>query len=199
MDINKCIPNVILNPINNWTNILHIVINFIYYIGEYMDFIIIFLGLLTLRNNCLLIIFYLAGVGCCIILNYILKIIIQIPRPCINQDFFNMLLKNKEKFVSRNGKKYNIYGMPSGHLQLCGYTLVFISLFIKNYLVSLMYLFVALLTMYQRVIYEHNSVLQVIIGVLVGGVLGVGMYYQTKNQIIGNLAEKDDDLCFIYS
>lgn len=198
MELNKIVPKVIIKPIDDWTNIYQIVINLIYYFGEYMDNAIICLGLLSLRNNCLIIIIiYLIGVGLCVTLNYILKKIIRLPRPCINQQLFDILLKNDVEFVSCNEKKYHIYGMPSGHSQLCGYTLVFISMFLKNHLVTGLYLFVTLLTMYQRVIYDHQSILQVIIGVVIGCVIGLGIYNLTKNHIKGNLTAKEDDLYYL--
>ena len=51
--------------------------------------------------------------------------------------------------------------------------------------------------MYQRVKYEHHTVLQVVIGVTIGCLLGVGMYYYAKKKIAGKLDEKEDDNCFI--
>jgi len=197
MELKKTVPDVIITPITEWTNISQIVTNLIYYMGEYMDSAIFFLGLITLRNNLLLYFYFFIGISLSAILNFILKKIIKIKRPCINNHLFDLLLKNNEEYVERNDKTYHIYGMPSGHSQSCGYAFIFLTLFLKDNYISLFYLLIGILTMYQRVKYEHHTILQVIIGVTIGCLLGVGMYHYAEKNIAGNLVEKEDDNCFI--
>jgi membrane-associated phospholipid phosphatase len=197
MELKKTVPDVIITPITEWTNISQIVTNLIYYMGEYMDSAIFFLGLITLRNNLLLYFYFFIGISLSAILNFILKKIIKIKRPCINNHLFDLLLKNNEEYVERNDKTYHIYGMPSGHSQSCGYAFIFLTLFLKDNYISLFYLLIGILTMYQRVKYEHHTILQVIIGVTIGCLLGVGMYHYAEKKIAGNLVEKEDDNCFI--
>jgi len=197
MELNKSVPNIVIKPITNWTNIPHIVTNLIFYVGEYMHSAIFFLGLFTLRNNLLL--YFLFFIGLCLsaILNLLLKQIIKIRRPIIDTHLFDICLKNKEDYVYRNNRRYHIYGMPSGHSQICGYTFAFLSLFLKDYYIGAFYLIITLITMYQRVKYKHHTILQVIIGVSIGCLLGFGMYYYAGKKIAGNLTEKEDDNCFI--
>ena len=197
MELKKTVPDVVITPINKWTNIKHIVTNFIYYMGEYMDSAIFFLGLITLRKNLLLYFFFFVGLSVGVALNFILKKIIRIRRPCINVHLFDLMLKNNEEYVERNNKKYHIYGMPSGHSQSCGFAFVFLTLFLKDKYISLFYLLISIITMYQRVKYEHHTVLQVIVGVTIGCLLGVGMYYFAEKNIAGKLVEKEDDNCLI--
>ena len=57
-----------------------------------------------------------------------------------------------------------------------------------------MYLLVSLLTMYQRVLFNEHTVLQVFAGALVGILFGGFMYLLAQQKIIGKLrAKKDDD------
>lgn len=186
-----------IEPITDWINVSHIVTNLIYYVGEYMDSGIFILGLITLRKNLVLYSYFFVGLSLGAILNFILKKIIRIRRPCINIHLFDLMLKNNQEYVERNCKKYHIYGMPSGHSQSCGFALIFLTLFLKDNYISLFYLLINILTMYQRVKYEHHTVLQVIIGVSIGCLLGVGMYYYAREKIGGKLVEKEDDNCFI--
>ena len=197
MELKKTVADVVITPITEWTNIMHIVSNLIYYVGEYMDSAIFFLGLITLRKNLLLYFYFFVGLSLGACLNFILKKIIRIRRPCINIHLFDLLLKKNEEYVERNDRKYHIYGMPSGHSQSCGYAFAFFTLFLKDNNISLFYLFISILTMYQRVKYEHHTVLQVIIGATIGCLLGVGMYYYAGNKFAGKLEEKEDDNCFI--
>ena len=197
MELKKTVPDVVITPINEWTNISHIATNLIYYVGEYMDSAIFFLGLISLRKNLLLYFYFFIGLSLGAILNFILKKIIRIKRPCINIHLFDLMLKNNQEYVERNNKKYHIYGMPSGHSQSCGYAFTFLTLFLKDNYTSLFYLLISILTMYQRVNYEHHTVLQVIIGATIGCLLGVGMYYFAEKKIAGKLVEKEDDNCFI--
>jgi|UniRef100_A0A6C0ILQ1 membrane-associated phospholipid phosphatase len=197
MELKKTVPDVIIKPITNWTNISHIVTNFVYYVGEYMDSAIFFMGLFTLRKKLLLYLFFFVGLCLCVLLNFVLKKIIRIRRPCINIHLFDLLVGENEEYVERNDKKYHIYGMPSGHSQLCGYAFIFLTLFLRDNYISLFYFLISILTMYQRVKYEHHTVLQVIIGVTIGCLWGVGIYYFAGKQIAGKLVEKEDDNCLI--
>ena len=64
--------------------------------------------------------------------------------------------------------------MPSGHSQLAVYSLVFITLVLreKHYAIILLFSVLTVATMAQRVITKVHSLEQVIVGGLLGGVLG---------------------------
>jgi len=191
------LPEVIIYPISDWTNLPHIVTNLVYYIGEYIDSVLFFTGLYTLRNNRLLYLLFCLGFVLCIIFNYILKKIIRIRRPCINAHLFDLLMKNNKEYVKRNDIPYHIYGMPSGRSQLCGFVFVYLTLFLRDNFISLVYLLICIITMLQRVKYEHNTILQVTVGVFIGCLFGVIMYFFSKNIIAGNLMTKKDDNCYL--
>lgn len=197
MVLDKTVPSVIIKPITEWTNIPHIVANFIYYVGEYMDCTIFFIGLFFLRKNLLLYFFFFVGICICGVLSFILKKLIKIRRPCINIHLFDFLLRNNEEYVMRNDKIYHIYGMPSGHSLVGGFAFVFLTLYLRNTFISLFYLLIGIITMYQRVKYEHHTFLQVTIGAFIGCLVGGGMFYFAEKKIAGNLVEKEDDNCFI--
>lgn len=197
MKLNTCVPDIVINPITNWTNIQHITTNLIFYVGEYMHGAIFFLGLFTLRNNLLIYFLYFTGLCLSSILNLLFKKIIKIRRPIIDKHLFDLCLKNKEDYVYRNDKKYHIYGMPSGHSQICGYAFTYFTLLLQDYVTSIFYLIITLITMYQRVKYQHHTILQVFIGVSIGCLLGFGMYYYTRKKNAGKLDVKDDDYCYL--
>lgn len=193
MELNKNVPNIILNPISDWFDISNIFKNFIFYIGEYMDSAIIFITFLVLYKQYFLFFVYFIGVSICVFLNFILKKIIKQRRPCIDKNLFFIMLQNNEEYVSRNNKKYHVYGMPSGHSQLCGYSSTFIFLFLKNKYYLFLYILISFITLFQRVIYFHHTINQVILGFLIGCLLGGLLFYYFKKYIAGNLKEKEDD------
>lgn len=197
MELNKSVPDVIIKPIERWTNVSHIVKNLIYYIGEYMHIGLIFIGYFTLINKISLYYFFAIGLCLCSLINFVLKSIIKVRRPCINPILFKMLLESEKYFITRNNKKYHIFGMPSGHSQSCGYAFIFFTLLLKDNYISLFYLSICILTMYQRVNYGHHTFLQTIIGFTIGCIFGVVTYIFLNNINSGNLKTREDDNCYI--
>ena len=98
---------------------------------------------------------YIAGFIGNEVLNRVLKPMIQDPRPVP---------------ISPT----DTYGMPSGHSQLAAYSLVFITLALreKHYGWILLFVFLTVATMAQRVITQVHSLEQVIVGGLLGGIIG---------------------------
>ena len=68
--------------------------------------------------------------------------------------------------------------MPSGHSQLAAYSLIFMTLVLreKHYAIILLFLGLTVATMAQRVITKVHSLEQVIIGGLLGGCIGYITY-----------------------
>ena len=83
--------------------------------------------------------------------------------------------------------------MPSGHTQSMIFSTIFIyfSLRKKNWLY--VYLFISVLTMAQRVVYNHHTIFQVIVGALVGAGFGYLVYFLAREKIKGRITEKVDD------
>jgi len=110
---------------------------------------------------------YIAGFIGNEVLNRVLKQIIQEPRPVP---------------ISPT----NIYGMPSAHSQLAAYSLVFITLVLreKHYGWILLFVFLTVGTMIQRVVTQVHSLEQVIVGGLLGGVIGYLLQKIGKKNIL---------------
>ena len=105
------------------------------------------------------------------ILNKMIKQMLKIPRPT-NQLFFNKLEK-------LNGVEK--YGMPSGHAQSIGYSIGFLCNMISktnNYFI--LALFIGLITLNQRYKYRRHSIPQLGIGLIIGLIFGILVYYITK-------------------
>jgi membrane-associated phospholipid phosphatase len=134
---------------------------------------------------------YLLGTFFNIIINYILKGLIKEPRPVDDVHIFNMQLNNAYLKGEQLGN--HRYGMPSGHSQAVFFSVFFIYLALKNIKITALYLFVAFLTLYQRVKYKNHSVLQVIIGSLVGILVAYVFYKYGGHLVKKELKEKTDD------
>ena len=131
--------------------------------------------------------YYLIGYVLNILLNYVLKGIIRQPRPNEDKKLIEMALHNGKRFG------YDIYGMPSGHSQGVFYSTAFIHLILKNPQVTLIFFLFSLNTIIQRVNYKNHTILQVLIGALVGIAFANIVYYYAQNIIQGNLKLKKDD------
>lgn len=193
----NAVKNVVIPQIKDIENISFAANYFIYHVGENMHKMAPFLVLIPLRNHHMLFLFYFIGFCISVILNFIMKFAIQQRRPCINVFLFEQCLKNGETHVKRNNKKYFIYGMPSGHSQIVGYTLSFIVVFLKDKWISFIFFMLTILTMYQRILYQHHTLLQTLVGVSIGLTSGLIMHHYSVKYIEGPLYEKPDDDCHI--
>jgi membrane-associated phospholipid phosphatase len=131
--------------------------------------------------------YYFCGYIFNILLNYVLKGLIQQPRPEEDSKLIEIALSKGKRFG------YDIYGMPSGHSQAVFYSTAFIHLVIKNPLITLIFFLFSLNTMIQRVNYKNHTVLQVIVGALVGITFAYAVYYYSTKRIVGRLNPKRDD------
>jgi membrane-associated phospholipid phosphatase len=128
-----------------------------------------------------------------IVLNILLKIIIQQPRPMGEEErkVFE-LAKNRGKIFP-----FNTYGMPSGHTQYSFFSLFFIAFKLESPTITLFYSLITLLTMYQRVEFKYHTLFQVIVGAMIGASLGYATYLYSRKCIAGNINKKEDDNSFI--
>jgi membrane-associated phospholipid phosphatase len=167
---------------------------FIYNFGKTGPFILFLSSLYLLWKKSNSFYYYVCGIFLSEILNLVLKGIIKEPRPSEDPKLFNIALKHSIRFKFANGYPHDIFGMPSGHAQSAFFSTIFIYLTLKDVKISFLYLIVSLLTMYQRVIFNEHTVLQVFAGALVGILFGGFMYLLAQQKIIGKLrAKKDDD------
>jgi membrane-associated phospholipid phosphatase len=114
---------------------------------------------------------FLFGWVGCYLLNLFLKWFCLQPRPSTDLAFFKLSL-NREK--NRNNPIWimNYCGMPSGHAQFAGFALVYVILSTSSWWVWAFMLLLSIITCVQRVLTQAHTLLQVMVGLLVGMVWG---------------------------
>jgi membrane-associated phospholipid phosphatase len=131
--------------------------------------------------------------GITILINVVVKGIIQQPRPSIDPKTFDLMMKNKERYIYKHGMPYDIFGMPSGHSQSVIFSTIFIYFSLRNLKILLLYVFISIITLFQRVTDDHHTVSQVIVGSSIGFILGYIGYTMAKINIEGKKTAKKDD------
>ena len=162
-------------------------------VGGYGPIILNFLSIYLLWDKNNLLFYYIIGIFVNAILNLVLKGIFQQPRPSEDYDKFNLALKHGKRFIFKNGVPFDVFGMPSGHAQSCLYSTVFIYLALQKTNILYLYLFFSLLTIIQRVVYNHHTVFQVIVGAFVGVAFGYFVFSLAEKKIKNRIREKPDD------
>jgi len=165
--------------------------NIINDIGEYGPLILFFNSLTLLWSKKSLFFYYIIGFFINLLLNIFLKMIFQQPRPSVDIKLFESIKNNRK--MNNNIILFDMFGMPSGHTQLCFFSVTFIFLSLKKYNILLGYLLISFLTMYQRVKYNYHTMLQVFFGSIIGCLLGYIMYYISQKNIKGFIKVKPDD------
>ena len=164
-------------------------------IGEKGPLILMIMSIFLLWSRKNQLIYCIIGTFANSFLNVFLKGFFQQLRPSVNIDSktFQLALKNGKRFIFKNGIPYNIFGMPSGHAQLCLFYTVFVFMCLRQYNILGVYLLISLLTAYQRVKHSHHTILQVFAGGIVGICVGYVTYILTNNNIKGLIKKKPDD------
>ena len=163
-------------------------------IGSNGPLILLFTSIYLLLNSQNGLYYYIVGYVLSMLFNLILKGILKQPRPIYDQDLFKVALNynKKHNFMI----PYNLYGMPSGHAQSVFYSTIFIYLMFKNSKITLFYLIISLITLFQRVEGLWHTVFQVIIGSFVGLIFGYFIFYMYQQKMMGSLKFKKDDFAF---
>jgi len=162
-------------------------------LGRYGRQIIGFATLLILctLGNTMTLGYYALGSLICILANIILKILIKQPRPKDDKPDFNFLIQNNKRV------SYDKFGMPSGHAQFMFFTLTFTAFMMRGYKyywwLMTCYTFLTINTVIQRVRNDNHTVVQVLVGSILGAMFGVGTYYVTKSKLRGKMNAKEDD------
>ena len=157
-------------------------------IGYYGPIILATLSLFLLYPTKTYLLFYVVGFIFNIVVNNILKQIIKQPRPKGDLDIFD---PSKKHSYSHN--PVQVYGMPSGHSQMVLFSTTYIYLVLKNIPLTLLYVLLTLNTIVQRIRYKNHTVMQVIVGSLVGALVACIAYKYAKNNLLGKLDLKPDD------
>jgi membrane-associated phospholipid phosphatase len=149
---------------------MNIVFKLLGYFGPYiLNVISLILLFIYFKYNILFC--YFIGIVINLTINFIVKIIVKNPRPKEDKSLFNT-----KKNINKKRLWFDKYGFPSGHSQSCAYSLTFISLVFKNVYIFLFYLFITLVTSYQRVQNKNHTLIQVIGGLIFGSIFGIIMF-----------------------
>lgn len=165
----------------------HFFINILDIVGLFAPSILFLLSLMLLWTKSYFFIYYVIGFGLNMLLNLLLKGIIQQPRPSEDKQLIN-IAKNNGKRIS-----YDVYGMPSGHAQLCFYSLCFVYLVFHNWKWFLIYFLISLTTLFQRVKYKNHTVFQVLVGSIIGAIFSYFIFYISKRNIGGKWIKKKEE------
>jgi membrane-associated phospholipid phosphatase len=163
------------------------------YLGSNGPFILFFLSNFLLWNKHNLYFFYCIGIFVNTILNLIIKGILQQPRPSEDPTLFHLAINRGKRFIFKDYFPHDIFGMPSGHVQASFFSVVFIYFSLKNITVLYIYVFIAILTMSQRIVYNHHTILQVAVGAIFGSLFGYFFYYLAQQKLKGIMDIKPDD------
>jgi membrane-associated phospholipid phosphatase len=163
------------------------------YLGGFGPIILFLYSVYLLWNKQNLLFYYTIGFFSNSLLNTILKGIIQQPRPLEDVNLFNLAIKNVNKDIFRNGLPFDLFGMPSGHAQSVLFSTVFIYLALKKQTILLFYLFVSGFTMFQRVYNNYHTILQIIVGNIIGALFAWFVFHLAQQKLKGRIREKHDD------
>lgn len=157
------------------------------YIGVWTPFIFFFLSLFLLRNKITYSFYYIVGFIFNFILNSLLKLIIQEPRPDKDSRTIDI--------GTTNGKRFgpDVYGMPSGHGQMNAYNLAFITASLHSSAITCLYLVFTIISISQRYIYNNHTILQLFVGLCIGLAVGITTYIIVNKKVRGIINEKKDD------
>jgi membrane-associated phospholipid phosphatase len=157
------------------------------YLGVMAPIVLLVISILLLQNKKYYFKAYIIGYGLNILLNSILKYAIKEPRPSKDMRIFEIAIANEKRIG------FDKYGMPSGHAQTCGYSLVYITMVLNNSYITGLYLIITLISLYQRYKYFNHTILQLIIGLIVGMTFGYITYCAGNKYIKGNFKMRPDD------
>ena len=175
-------------------NYFNLAYTFLGFYGPYLLFVSSFF---LLYNKNVLLGYYLFGFFFNILANFFLKNIIKQPRPehpdkpsLYDNNAINKIINS---FKASQGK-LQTYGMPSKHMQLCFYSIVFMFFALRSHkylpLIMLAYLGVSIVTAFQRVSSYDHSPFQVAVGCIVGAIIGYGLYNMTVSRLNGKILPK---------
>ena len=157
------------------------------YIGAFSPIYMFFITLFLLRHKNLYFFYYIYGTITNIILNLLLKLIIKQPRPNEDYKVISIATANGERFGP------DVYGMPSGHAQSGAFNFAYITFIFQNASLSCFYLIISFITLAQRYIYKNHTLLQLLVGLIIGLGMGYSVFKYTNTLIKGQLTHKKDD------
>jgi len=166
----------------------------IYFIGQNGPFLLFVFAILFLWTRKNMLFYYLIGIFINSILNLVLKGIFQQPRPGEYKKQFDAMIKHGKTIVFKDtGIPFDIFGMPSGHVQSCLFSTVFVFLTLKRMDVLFLFALITLVTLYQRVNYNYHTFFQTVVGGFCGAAFAAMVFYLSREKLKGKVREKRDD------
>ena len=162
-------------------------------LGFYGPFILIILSVYLLWNHKNLLFYYVIGIFANMILNIILKGIIQEPRPIFDDKKVSLAVTHAKRLFYQNGVPFNLFGMPSGHSQNSFFSTIFIYLALRKLNITYIYIALTILTCIQRISSHYHSINQVIVGSFIGSLFAFFIYYLARTNLQGKIRAKYDD------
>jgi len=157
------------------------------YIGVQGPFLLVVLSIILLFNQQNYLKFFFVGLIVNTILNVILKIIIKDPRPSDDRKALEIGVINGRRI------SFDKYGMPSGHAQMVMYLLIYITMVLNSPEVSCLFGIISINSIYQRFANNNHTILQLIVGMILGCVVGYISYIKATTHIKGDIKPKKDD------
>jgi membrane-associated phospholipid phosphatase len=143
-------------------------------VGDNGPYIMILASFGLLFSKPRMLFYFVVGVCLSFILNNILKGVIKQPRPEFNTKAVSIALQtNAMRYVLG----YDLYGMPSGHAQTSFFITTFLYLVTRHVWIAFSFLLLSLIVMCQRVVYNEHTILQVLLGAIVGILFGFFVYH----------------------
>ena len=161
--------------------------NNVHLIGYLAPIIMLVITLLLLRNLTNYLSYFTFGYIINLVVNALLKWFIKEPRPTNDWKILQLGITHNKRVG------FEKYGMPSGHAQDCGFLLAFSTLVIDSPWVTSIYSILSLICLYQRYLYQNHTLLQVIIGFVIGLGIGYLFYELGAKKLVGNIKMRPDD------
>ena len=152
------------------------------YIGFFGNYLLLIITLFLLHKKKTLWVYYIIGYFMNMCLNFFLKGCFKHARPDENISIF--------KASEAQERHLHKYGMPSGHAQSVFFSTTFIFLSRENNYIKLLYLLIAFNTCRQRVAYKNHTILQIVVGAIVGSFFSMIIYVYATKKISGILQFK---------
>lgn len=157
------------------------------YIGLYSPIILFLLTIFFLRRMKTYLYFFVIGFGINNVINIVLKLFIKEARPTKDQRAIEIGVTNGARIG------FDKFGMPSGHAQNCAFCLSYVTFVLNDPIISAVYLVLTSVSVTQRYLNHNHTLLQLLVGSLIGVGFGYQMYMYTNKLIKGNESIRKDD------
>ena len=176
---------------------MDIIESIFYHLGNNGPFLLIIESLLLLRKKEIYFNYYVIGSFLNILLNFFLKKIIKEPRPSVDKNTFELVLKEINNKKLKSILSHDVFGMPSGHAQgvIFSTTYTFLVLQNESWRIIFFYSIVSVVTLIQRVRYKFHTLKQIFVGSITGFLFSYLVYYLATQKNKGLMEEKMEEYC----